>query len=417
MSDRPTTIMGSRNAERRIGVLCINMDPIARDTLETLIAQTPGAHVVDSVDQHINPREVMRMLEQFQHRVCVVDFDDAEVGARVSQRLHDSCDTSVSIFAVSSDSHPDEIIRAMRSGCSEYLVKPLRPDQILDALAHVEARRQGKLPGQKGRVVTLMGAKGGTGVTSLALHLALNLVQRHQQKCLLVDQHPALGDLALYLGLSRHQYSFYELVHNMDRLDADLLQGFLLQHASGLNVMDSPEAIHAFPNAASDAIEHTLAFLAENYQIVIIDCPPGLSEDTCAAVRQSDRLALIITPELPAIHNAIRAIEYLTGLHYPAENVDIVLNRSSRKAALGEREVEASLHREIAVRIPNNYDLMVNAINSGMPVDFTRKSEMLAPFDAWSKLLVEEEPTMAKASKGSHGLLSLFGSQVKSGKE
>jgi pilus assembly protein CpaE len=390
------------------------MDPATRDNLETLVKQTAGAHVVDNVDQHISPREVMRMLEQFHHRVCVVDFDDAETGARVSQRLHDGCDSSVSIFAISNDSHPDAIIKAMRSGCSEYLVKPLRADQILDALVQVEARRQGKLVGQKGRVVTLIGAKGGTGVTSLALHLALNLVQRHEQKCLVVDQHPALGDLALYLGLGRHQYSFYELVHNMDRLDADLLQGFLLQHSSGLNVMDSPEAIHAFPSAASDAIEHTLAFLAENYQFVIIDCPPGLSDDTCAAIRQSERLAIIITPELPAIHNAIRAIEYLTGLHYPDENIDIVLNRTSRKGALNDREIEASLHRPVAVRIPNNYELMVNAINAGTPIDFSHKSDMAAPLDAWADLLIGEQPTAtAKESKGSRGLLSLFGSQSK----
>ena len=140
-------------------------------------------------------------------------------------------------------------------------------------------------------------------------------------------------------------------------------------------VLDSPEAIHAFPNTPSDAIEHTLAFLAENYQFVIVDCPPGLSEDTCAAIRQSDRLAIVITPELPAIHNAIRSIEYLTGLHYPDENIDIVLNRYSRKSPLSEREIEASLHRQIAVKIPNDYDLIVNAINAGTPIDLARKSD------------------------------------------
>ena len=54
----------------------------------------------------------------------------------------------------------------------------------------------------------------------------LALVRRHQQKVLLVDQHPALGDVALCLGMGRHQYSFYELVHNMDRLDAGLAARF-----------------------------------------------------------------------------------------------------------------------------------------------------------------------------------------------
>ena len=411
MNDRPTTIRASRNSERRIGILCINLDPGSRQKLEAVVSRSPGAIVVDNVDRNVSTREVMRTLEEFQHRVCVVDFDDGEDSAKTSQRIRDGCDSSIVIFAASTDSNPDQIIRAMRSGCAEYLVKPFQTDQVLDALAHVEARLQSKMPGQKGRVVSVLGAKGGTGVTSLALHLALDLVQKYEKKCLLVDLHPALGDLALYLGLGRHQYSFYELVHNMDRLDADLLQGFLLHHSSGLSLMDSPEAIHAFPNAASDAVEHTLAFLAENYDFVIIDCPPGLSEDTCAAIRQSDRLAIVITPELPAIHNAIRAIEYLTGFHYPDENIDIILNRSSRKGALSEREIESSLRRLVTVKFPNNYDVIVNSINAGTPIDLSRRSDLSAPLDTWAKLLIGESAVeKEKTSKGTHGLFSLFGS-------
>jgi pilus assembly protein CpaE len=410
MSDQNVIIRGSRSSERRIGILCINVDPASRESLETLAAQTPGAFVVDNMDRYVTPREVMRMLEEFQHRVCVVDFDDGEESGRISQRLHDGCDSSVSIFAVSSDYHPDQIIAAMRSGCSEYLVKPFRSEQVLEALAHVEARRHGALPGQRGQVVTLMGAKGGTGVTFLALHLALNLVQKHQLKCLLVDHHPALGDLALFLGLGRHQYSFYELVHNRDRLDADLLQGFLLQHSSGLDVLDSPQAIQTFSNTASDAIEHTLAFLAENYQFVIVDCPPGLGEDSCAAIRQSDRVAIILTPELPAIHNAIRSVEYLTGLHYAEDSIDIVLNRYSKRGGLTEREIEASLRRQIMVKVPNTYGEIVNAINTGTPIDLAHRSDLMSAFDSWADQLVGRESAMVKASKGSRKLFSLFGS-------
>jgi pilus assembly protein CpaE len=412
MTDSKVTIRGSRSSERRIGILGINLDPVSPETLETLVAQTPGAHVVDNVDRHVTPREVMRLLEEFQHRVCVINFDEGEESARTSQRIHDGCDSSISIFAASSDPHPDQIIAAMRAGCSEYLLKPFQAKQVTDALSHIEARQHGRMPGQKGHVVTLMGAKGGAGTTSLALHLALNLAQRQHQKCLLVDQHPALGDLALCLGMGRHQYSFYELVHNMDRLDADLLQGFLLQHPSGLHVLDSPEAIHAFSNTPSDAIEHTLAFLAENYQFVLVDCPPGLSEDTCAVIRQSDRLAIIITPELPAIHNAIRSIQYLTSLHYPDDSIDIVLNRYSRKNPLSEREIESSLHRQIAVKIPNDYDLVVNAINAGTPIDLDRKSELAAAFDTWADRLMANEPGVEKADKESRGLFSLFGSKT-----
>ncbi len=415
MNNSPTDIRSSRSSERRTGILCIGLDANAKDNLEFLLTQAAGVHVVDNVDQYVTPREAMRMLEQFRHKICLVDFDEGEQSLRISRTLRDGCDSSITLFAASSDSNPDQIITAMRCGCSEYLVKPFQPDQVLEAIAHIEARRQGSLPGQKGRVITMMGTKGGTGVTSLALHLALALVRRHQQKVLLVDHHPSLGDVALCLGLNRHQYSFYELVHNTDRLDADLLQGFLLQHPSGLEVLDSPQALASYSETPPDAIEHTLAFLAENYQYVVVDCPPGLGEDTGAAIRQSDRLELVVTPELPAIQNAIRIIEYLTGLHYPSENIDIVLNRASRKNALTERDVEGSLHREISVRVPNNYSQIVTAINAGVPLDLDRRSDLPQIFDQWADLVVGHEAVAAASpsnnNKGSRSkLFTLFGS-------
>jgi pilus assembly protein CpaE len=409
-----TVIRGSRNAERLIGILCIDLDPVSRDKLEDLVAQTPGAHVVDNVDRHISAREVKRMLDQFQQRVCVIDFDEGEDSGLVARKLREGCDNTVTLFAASSDSRPDQIISAMRSGCSEFLTKPFHSDQVVEALSQLQHNRPGKVAGQKGKVVTLMGAKGGAGTTSLAVHLAMSLVQRHHQRCLLVDQHPALGEIALCLGLGRHQYSFFELVHNMDRLDAELLQGFLMKHPSGLDVLDAPQAIQAFDSTSADAIQHTLAFLAEDYQFIVVDAPPGLSEETCAAIRQSERLGIIITPELPAIHNAIRVIEYLTGLHYPSENIDIILNRYSRRSTLDDREIEASLHRQIAARIPNNYAQIVTAINAGMPIDRARKSDLPTAFDAWADRLVGEEPSSSASASAAHNgtsrkLLSLFG--------
>ena len=409
MASQQTIIQGSRSSELRIGIICVNIDPVSRDALETLIAQTPGAHIVDNVDWLVTPREVMRMLEQFQHRVCIIDFDEGEESARIARKLREGCEGSISLFAASSDSRPDQIIAAMRAGCSEYLIKPFQSDQVIEALAHVSSWQPGKLPTEKGRVVTLMGAKGGAGVTSLAVHLALSLAQRHNKRVLLVDQHPSLGEVTLCLGLGRHQYSFYELVHNMDRLDAELLQGFLLKHNSGLHILDAPQAMQAFHGTPVDAIEHTLAFLAENYEFVIVDAPPGLSEDTAAAIRQSERLAIIITPELPAIHNAIRSIEYLTGLHYPSENIDIVLNRYSRKNALEDREIESSLRRSINYRIPNNYAQIVGAINAGMPIDRAHKSDLPTAFDSWADSLVGAEPSGHSDGGGSRKLFGLFG--------
>jgi len=410
-TDSQVTIERSQSAKLRVGVLAISMDPASRATLEVMVAQTPGAHLADNVDRHIVPREVMRMLEDFEYRICVIDFDESvEQSCRIAEHLRDNCDNTVSVVAACSDSAPDTIIAAMRSGCAEYLIKPFDSERVSGALAHIAGRRHIRDDdASAGRIVTFMGAKGGTGVTSLALHLALTLVRRHKQKCLLVDQHPSLGDVSLYLGIQRHQYSFYELVHNTDRLDLELLQGFLLQHESGLHVLDSPEVIDNFPHPSPEAIEHTLAFLAENYQFVLIDSPPGMTEEACAAVRQSDQIAIIITPELPAIRNAVRSIEYLVGLHYPEKSIDIVLNRQSRNSILTDQELEAALHRPIDVRIPNSYGEIAKAINSGTPVPASHNVKLSVAFDEWADRLMGQTPAGDSKKDGARSWFSWFG--------
>jgi len=397
----------SQQSKRRMGILCVNMDPASKAMLETLVVETPGAYVVDNVDAGVNPREVMRFLEPYQHKICVVDLTAPQEGTRACARLRDGCE-GVAIFAASEDLEPEQLLTAMRAGCSEYLAKPFQANAVSAALAHMEERRRIRSEGvSRGQLVTLMGAKGGTGVTSLAIHLALNLVQKHQKKCVIVDQHPSLGDVSLYLGLPRHRYSFYELVHNTDRLDRDLLEGFLLRHESGLEVLDSPEAIDAFPHTHPEAIEHTLAFLADSYDFVIVDCPPGLSEDTCAAIRQSDHLAIIIIPELAAVRNAARAIEYLTGLHYPEDSIDVVLNRRSDRDPLKVQEIETTIHRPLGVRIPNDYTQVVNAISSGTPILFNRHSDLPVAFNGWGSRLAGQENGEPPPKK--RRLFALFG--------
>jgi pilus assembly protein CpaE len=216
----------------------------------------------------------------------------------------------------------------------------------------------------------------------------------------LVDQHPALGDVSLYLGLTRHQYSFYELVHNTDRLDEELLQGFALTHESGLQVLDSPEVIEHFPHTAPEAIEHTLSFLAVNYQYVLIDCPPGMTEASGAAIRQSDRVMIVITPELPAVRNAVRTVEYLVGMHYPDNCIDVVLNRHSKNSVLTDEEIEAALHRPIAVKIPNSYNEIAKAINSGTPLAAGRNAKLSLAFDSWTDTLMGTEETTSETIHG-----------------
>src|SRR5215468_2805328 len=399
----------------RIAVSTVGLDPTTYRTLSHFMAGVPGAVIAASLDSYSGAEwELGRAGDQAHTRICFLDYDqNPEQAVWLTERLT-SEHPDVHVFAVSSHSEPERIIVAMRAGSAEYLLKPLQGDRILEGLARVETRQKQRTRSKvRGKIITLIGAKGGTGVTSLALHLALELTGQKQRKCLLVDQHPALGDASLYLGTGRHQYSFYELANNTDRLDEELLHGFLLQHPSGLHLLDAPETVDAVHKAPPSAVERTLAFLAEAYQYVVVDCPPGLTDSTLACISQSDQVAIVMTAELPSVRNTVRYIEHLSRLGYNSKSVHVVLNRHSKRGPLSDDRVEKAIGRQISVRVPNSYNEVIRAINAGTPISSGNKSDFGAAMQRWAQELASASVNgVAKAvspAKSSGGFGALFG--------
>jgi len=380
--------------------MAVCLDQVSFEALSHFVAGVPGAVIIGNLDHYAGvEREVGRALDLAHTRICFIDYDrNTEEAVWVTERLRSEY-PDVHTFAVSVYSEPEAIIAAMRAGCAEYLLKPVQHERVLDGLARVESKQKKKARSTvRGKVITLVGAKGGTGVTSLALHLALELAQA-KRKCLLVDQHPALGDASLYLGTGRHQYSFYELASNADHLDEELLRGFLLHHNSGLDLLDSPEAVDVIHGASPSTVEHTLAFLAETYHFVIIDCPPGLSDGTRACISQSEQVAIVMTAELPAVRNTVRYIEHLSKLGYSSSSIHVVLNRHSKKGPLSDDRIERALGREISLRVPNSYNEVIRAINSGAPISSGNKSDFGAAIQRWAQELASSDGNNKNTTK------------------
>jgi len=406
--------MGTVERSARVGVMAVCLDATSYEALSHFMAGVPGAVIFGNLDHYVGvEREIGRALDLAQTRICFIDYDrNTEEAIWMTERLRSEY-PDVHSFAVSAYSEPEAIIAAMRAGCAEYLLKPVQHERVLDGLARVESKQKKKARSTvRGKVITLVGAKGGTGVTSLALHLALELAQG-KRKCLLVDQHPALGDASLYLGTGRHQYSFYELASNADHLDEELLRGYLLHHNSGLDLLDSPEAVDVIHGASPSTVEHTLAFLAETYHFVIVDCPPGLTDGTRACISQSEQVAIVMTAELPSVRNTVRYIEHLSKLGYSSSSIHVVLNRHSKKGPLSDDRIERALGRAISLRVPNSYNEVIRAINSGAPISSGNKSDFGAAIQRWAHELASSDGSNKNralaAPQTAFGMKALFG--------
>ena len=160
--------------------------------------------------------EVPRMLED-NYDVMIVDLDsNPEYALDLVETICSSGSPTVMVYSAQSDS--ELLVRCMRAGAREFLIQPFAPGTIAEALVRASVRRPSARPAKKtaGRLFVFLGAKGGSGVTTLACNFAVSLAAESSQNTLLIDLHLPLGDAALDLGITA-QYSTVNALQNADR--------------------------------------------------------------------------------------------------------------------------------------------------------------------------------------------------------
>ena len=340
--------------------------------------------------------------------ICLVDFDeDRRSAAIMAERIHSGLpDTAV--FAMSSQTHPDAILEAMRSGCGEYLVKPIDREQLVKAVARIGARRKEKQEQGRAQILAFMGSKGGCGTTTLATQLGALLASSFSRSCLLLDLHPDFGDAALYLKLTKSRFHFFELLENTDRLDADFLRSFVMRHSSGLELIPAPEGSVVSREALpAGALTHTLSFLRLRYEFILVDLPPALNDENLTVIRDCDQLYLVTVAEVSAVRNVVRQLEYFASKEIPREKIRVVLNRHHKRNVVSDAQIEKVLGQKIFWRVPNQYPQVVKTIHEGDPIAQLSSSEVTRSLEGWAESIGKKPGTEEKKREGK-GILGLW---------
>ena len=389
--------------------VCLDAESAAE--LKRFMQSTPLVRFQGELDGYCGDPDdaILDRIAELAPDICLIDFDsDRRLATQTAERVHERFG-KMAIFAVSSNPQPDLIIQVMRCGCTEYLLKPLGHDPLLEAMARVGARKREKGEQFNAQVLAFIGAKGGTGVTTLAVHLSTFLAKYCSRKTLLIDLHPDLGDVGLHLGLTEHGYHFYQLVESVDRMDSDLLQGFLASHLSGVHVLLAPLAFEPALRVSPQAIGQTIDALRSGYEFIVVDCPPGLTEANREILDRSDRVYMVTVPEVAALRNVARYLNYFSRTEFSDERIKIVLNRHSKKGSISDEQIEKAIQRRMQWKIPNAYQQTIKTINSGNPTTQSPASELTQAFMAWANALggAKSAPADEKAKRG-RGLLGLM---------
>src|SRR5258708_1788043 len=195
--------------------------------------------------------QIPRMIE-LNHDVVIVDLDsNPEFALEIVENLCAGSQATVMVYSAQSDS--ELMIRCMRAGAREFLTLPITQSAMAEAMVRASVRRPIVRSTKKadGRLCVFWGAKGGSGVTTIATNFAISAAREAEQSVLLIDLDLPLGDVVLSLGLSP-QYSTADALQNFNRLDANFLSKLTVKHDSGISVLAAPGKvipIHSSPQA------------------------------------------------------------------------------------------------------------------------------------------------------------------------
>jgi pilus assembly protein CpaE len=265
----------------------------------------------------------------------------------------------------------EQLLQAMRVGVSDYLPKPVSPEDLSAAAvraAHKLRKPDGEKQLQPGKIFSFFSPKGGGGSTTLATNLAILIHRSTRKKTLLVDLDLELGESALVLGI-QPRFSFVDFVENFRRMDAGLLASYIDHHASGIDLLSAPVEPDKAESVTADQIRRILAFLRQHYDYIIVDTPRSFAPSTLVVFEQADLLFIVSVADLQSLRNIQRGIPLFKRiLTKGQEQVRLILNRYDPGDAISVEDVERSLGLKVFWKVSNDYEAIMGSVTAGKPI-------------------------------------------------
>jgi len=308
--------------------------------------------------------DVPRLLEA-DYDVVIVELDSNPEHAL--DLVESICgNTSITVMVYSARADSEMLVRCMRAGAREFLTEPIALNTIAEALVRASVRRPTVRPAKKtaGKQMVFIGAKGGSGVTTVAANFAVSLARLSGQKTVLIDLNLPFGDAALDLGINA-QYSTANALQNVVRLDYHFLSSMLIKHSSGLFVLAAPDR-YTQVEATNESVQKLLTVARQNFDYVVVDAGSRFGATGKALFEDGAVVYLVTQISITELRNSNRLISEFTA---NGTKLEIVLNRyTPRSLGIDEESITKALTVPAQWKIPSDYPTARNAQNTATPL-------------------------------------------------
>jgi pilus assembly protein CpaE len=365
---------------------------------------------VDSLDQ------ALRKLERTQVDVILADSSvEGVLQTKWIQQLSVQLPETL-MLVIATNTEMDFVREAMLAGAQGFLLKPFSLSELSQSIGQVhqlwlqrqsilvETQREATTASTtRARSMAVFSPKGGTGVTTLAVNLAVAIKQQTDSPVLLVDADLCTGDVDIFLNIFS-KYSVLDLIHMDQKVDRELLDRVVTEHAGGITVLRGDPRLQFIdePIEAGQMSELLEELISVWDGYLIVNTNNSLDRWTLEILDAVDTVLLVATPELPSLRIVRNFLDLAEADADPGEKWQVVMTSYQSQKVLRMTDIEASIRYPIKGTVGAHDVLVSTSINRGTPIMLSHaKSAFAKDVLKLAKQLTETQPWPQKESADS----------------
>jgi pilus assembly protein CpaE len=264
---------------------------------------------------------------------------------------------------------------------ADFLLKPIDPVELArTCVKAMQQETQSRTP-KEAQVLGFMPAAGGVGVTTLAIQTALTvLAGKEKVSACLVDLDFQTGSCAFHLDVES-RLDLDAIGPSPDRLDSQLLDVMLSPHPSGLMLLAAHNRPAELRSPDPAVVMKLLDLVSTRFDFVVLDMPRTWFPWSDAVLMGCNKIFVVTETTVPGLKLASNLSSALSAKLGEDVKPRVIVNRFEQKmfgSGLKRTDLEAALKESFAGTVSNNYRLVREAIDRGVPLDAVEKGSNVA---------------------------------------
>jgi pilus assembly protein CpaE len=350
-----------------IRVVLVDPNDESRQTLQRLLGSMGSVWLAEVLASY---QIAASRIVEIAPDLCLVALDSdpgqaVELIASIVQAI-----PSAVVMPASASRDSTLLLKSIHAGAREFLTLPTEASELMEIITRL-FRGRGDSPSTvvKGpQIITVTGAAGGVGCTSLAVNLATSMAGSREFETILLDLDLMFGSVDACLDIIPEN-TLFNVVQSFDRLDPTLLKRSMTRHASGLYVLPHPVALEDAAKIDPETVKRLLGLLKAAFPCLIIDTSKGLQSSDLVAFEMADVILMVVVLDLTCLRNTSRLLNLFKLYEGMVDRVKLVVNRAgSVETEISLKKAEETLKLPISWQVPVAVKLFQTARIRGVPI-------------------------------------------------